>query len=526
MQENEEIVSYIRRAFELKSQECYKQAIEMLYKAFEIEPDNIEILYQTGELYFLLHNYERALRYLEKVLAEDENHIPALQLMCSIMERQNNNLEAVEYGEKVYELRKDNDSLINLIKLYGKCGCVEKLESLQKQNSSDVRCLYECANAFYKNKEIAKASEILVSVDIDNPENEDCKILAGKIYFDKNEFEKSREIFNSFSKTSSNAEVLNYKGLFELEDMNFVEAVKYFSKAANIAKTNAVYFFNLGNAYFFNGWQEEAAAAYKKAVGISPENLDYRYALAYLYYERKEYDKTQKEVDYILENNSEHSQAKVLLALLKLHDKDFLGSKKVLEENISAGCSDDFTLISLGKVYKELDMYEKAAVTIRKVIGNSPENLSYMSELADIYIKEKKYDSAIELAEKVIEENEKFISAYIIGANAAYLKGDFETAKDFAQGALALDINCSEGYYYLALARVEEEDYDEAVECMKRAITFDVNNAKYYAAMSNIYKLKNDIKTAFEYIKEAESIDNSTEYKIMYRDLAALNRKK
>ena len=44
--------------------------------------------------------------------------------------------------------------------------------------------------------------------------------------------------------------------------------------------------------------------------------------------------------------------------------------------------------------------------------------------------------------------------------------------------------------------------------------------------MSNIYRQINDLKTAFEYIKEAESIDSSTEYKIIYRELAALNRKK
>ena len=61
---------------------------------------------------------------------------------------------------------------------------------------------------------------------------------------------------------------------------------------------------------------------------------------------------------------------------------------------------------------------------------------------------------------------------------------------------------------------------------MKRAITYDVSNAKYYAEMSNIYRQINDLKTAFEYIKEAESIDSSTEYKIIYRELAALNRKK
>ena len=60
---------------------------------------------------------------------------------------------------------------------------------------------------------------------------------------------------------------------------------------------------------------------------------------------------------------------------------------------------------------------------------------------------------------------------------------------------------------------------------MKRSIMYDVNIASYYAKMSEIYKEKEDYKTALEYIKEAESISGDTEYKIMYKELASLNRK-
>ena len=68
-------------------------------------------------------------------------------------------------------------------------------------------------------------------------------------------------------------------------------------------------------------------------------------------------------------------------------------------------------------------------------------------------------------------------------------------------------------------------DLDEAIECMKRAILYDLNNPKYYAKMSEFYKEKEDYKTALEYISEAESLDNSNEYKFMYSELVKLNRK-
>ena len=61
--QNKEVLEYIKHAFELKEQQCYKQAIEMLYKALEEESDNIEVLFQIGELYFLMGNSQRAIQY-------------------------------------------------------------------------------------------------------------------------------------------------------------------------------------------------------------------------------------------------------------------------------------------------------------------------------------------------------------------------------------------------------------------------------------------------------------------------------
>lgn len=522
MQENE-VVNYIKKAFEYKENECYKQAIEMLYKVLETENDNIEVLFQLGELYVLLNNYTRAEQYLARVLALNPVHIPSIKLLCKVYIRQKDLEDAKELAVRAFEKEKTSANLKVLIKILGELKDFDGIEKYKEDACLDSDCRSVWAEALYKSGRIPEA-KVLIEKAADNG-NDACKILLGKIYFDENDFAKSREIFESFGKNTQDAGVLNYLGLFALEDNSFVEAIKFFSRASNIDKTNPVYFYNLGNAYFFNGWHEEAVNAYQKAICLKPDNMDYRYSLAYLLFEDKEFDRAKKEIDIVLENNPEHYQACVIAALLKLENKDYLGAQKILEDNLKNGADDDFTLISLAKVYSELGLFEKAETVCKEVIAKNPENSGYTAALGDIYIKEKKYDEALKTAKALISGNERYISAYILGARAAYLKGDMQLAKQYAQDAIALDINCSEGYYYLALVRVAEQDYDEAVECMKRAIMYDINNAKYYAEMSKIYKLKEDIKTAFEYIKEAESIDSTTEYKIMYSELAALNRK-
>ncbi len=521
----QETLEYIKKAFDLKSQKCYKQAIEMLYKALEQEIDNIEILFQLGELYFLLNNFQRANHYLEKVLQKNPQHIEALKLVEKICTYSNEKEKAFITAEKIYEISKTADTLAELVKAASKTSNFKKIEELENSNVTNDVVIYQIAQAYYDNGNFDIAKNKLEKALNMNPENEDVLVLLGKIYFDKNEFEKSREIFNSFPKTTENPEILNYLGLFALEDLKFIEAIKYFSKASNLNKQNHKYLYNLGNAYFYNGWIKEAVQSYVQAICIAPENLGYRYSLAYLYFEQKNFDKTQKEVDFILEHDPEYGLAHVLNALLKLEKKDFLGAQGELETNLKNGHDDNFTLVSLADVYRELSMFEKAETMINKVIERNPDSLNYKCNLAEIYISEKKFDDALTLVEKILSENENYISAYAIGAKAAVKNKDFQTAKDFAQRAISLDMNFAAGYYYLAVVRLEEKDYDEAIECMKRAIMYDINNPEYYAKMAEIYKAKEDFKSALEYIKEAESIDNSTEYKILYKELATLNRK-
>lgn len=525
MPENEEILGYIKRAFELKSQECYKQSIEMLYKALAIEPDNCEILYQLGELYYLLHNYPRALQYTEQILATNDKHLQALDLLKRIYIRQNELIQAKEVAEKIYDLSTNDENLLAIISLCGKLNLLEELPKYQASIETNDKSLYECALAYYRNNMPDKAKEMIEKSLSLNPDNEDCKVLLGKIFFDANELKKSKEIFDTFGKTTQNPEVLNYQGLFALEDLNFVDAIKNFSKASNIDSKNPIYLYNLANAYFLNGWKEEAETAYKKAICIAPNNLDYRYSLAYLYYKYKDFDKAKKEIDFILETDNKHYSARVLKALLQYENKNYLEAERLLLSNIQDGHSDNFTLSSLAKIELELNKYEQAEKYAKSILEKDTQNLTYKCDLGDIYIREKKYNQALDLAKEILSENENFLYGYILGAKAAYLNKDYDECKGYAQEAIGLDINCAEGYYYLALVRVEEQDFEEAIECMKRAITFDVTNAKYYAKMAEIYKQAGDTKTAFEYIKEAESIDDNEEYKILYREYATLNRK-
>ena len=55
------------------------------------------------------------------------------------------------------------------------------------------------------------------------------------------------------------------------------------------------------------------------------------------------------------------------------------------------------------------------------------------------------------------------------------MQGDLETAKDYAQDAISLDMNSSDGYYYLALVREKMNELDEVL-VIWRNIVGNINN--------------------------------------------------
>ena len=285
MEENTQVLDYIKKAFELKEQKQYKPAIEKLYKALETENDNIEILYQIGEMYFLMNDFTKSEKYLEKIFNINPNHISSLNLLRKIKQHENDYNSALETSQKLFELQQNCENLSELIKILAKLKLFEEIEKYKNSEFFTPDVKIECADALYSNGEIEKAIELLNQC---NADNEKVLLLTGKIAFDNKDFETAQQIFSRISQNTQNPEILNFMGLFETDNMNFVEAIKYFSQASNLNKSNSKYIFNLGNAYFFNGWYDEAQKAYSKAIYINPENIGYRYALAYLFYDKKD----------------------------------------------------------------------------------------------------------------------------------------------------------------------------------------------------------------------------------------------
>lgn len=518
----DEVVEYIKKSFELKNQGFYKPAIEMLYKALSIKPDNIEILSQLAHLYKNLNNYERSFYYIDKVLEIDNSHIDSLSLLEELYIAKGDLQSAKEICEKIYSSKPTEHNLKRKICILNKLQDFNSVKKLEESlTEMDEEVLYEISCVYYNNCEKQKAKELLEMAYSKNNKNVMVMQLLAKIYYDSKDFLKSKKLFEKLIKKIPTAESLNFLGLIELEYSNVQEAGEYFSKAKNIDPQNAEYAYNLACAYFSNGWMDEALNLFNQAICLEPENVNYHYSLAYLYYQKQMFDKAMFELDFIYSLDQHHSLSNILKSMIKAKKGDLLSAKNELEKIIKNNANDDFAYYALSKIYFELSQFEDAKKSIEKAIEIFPKSLTYLAELIEIEIYYKNYEKALELSEKLIEINSKYLNAYVYMAKINLGLENYDAVYDAAQEMIDLDPNCPEGYYYNAIALFNNGDKNFAIESLKKSISLDLNNPLLYAKMSEFYQELGDFKNAYIWINEASEIDERNyQYKWLCAKLA------
>lgn len=517
-----EVVDYIKKSFELKHQGYFKPAIEMLYKALSIESENIEILAQLANLYKELGNYQRATYYIEKVLEIDKNHLDSLFLLKEIYLLQDKNQEANHIIEKIYSLKPNPENLVEKIKILNKLGEFNEIKNIEECGIFlDDNVLFELSKAYFDNNDTDKAVELLNAGYQKNEKNENILLLLGIIHYQNGDLTSSKKLFLELEKTNPTAEVMNYLGLFKLNEKNFTSAVTYFSKAHKADEKNHEYIYNLASAYFLKGWADEAIKYFTKAICLAPDTINYHYSLAYLYYSKKLYNKASMELDLIKNLDKNHEQSNILAAMITAKKGDALTAKKDLEKIIKSNPADDFAISALSKIYMELSQSDLAKRTIEKALELNPGSLDYLSDLTELEIAQKDYESAKKTIERMFAINKKYIYAHIALSKINLELKDFNALHESAQNIIKLEQNCPDGYYYNAISLFETGDRDFALESLKKAISLDLNNPQLYLKMSEFYQEMGDFKNAYEWALEASEIDDkSYQYKWLCAKLA------
>lgn len=517
----------IKRAFEYKAAGNFKQAIDHLLKALEIEPENAEVLAEIAGLYVELSNPDKAICYYEQALLYDPDNISVKFKLARVYKGAGLITKALPLVRAVCE--KDLNfgyvaEFLNLLYLESDFeGVIEFYKKPIVANSSNARIHYFAGASYLALGDNIKARELYQkSLEYDRNDYDIVYSCANLLYEEGKYKEAAKTILMS-PVAKTNHKTFYLLGEICIAQDNINEAINNYSKACKLNPKNPLYYFSLATAYSLNGFLKEAEENYSNAVKLSPNNLFYAYTLALVYYQSGQVSKAKEKIKNILSVNPENINALVLKAQIATDENDVVTAEQILKTVLRREPHNDYALYIRTQVFKKLGWWEKAIETIDLAIKCNPDSLEYLSEAVSFNIEAKRYEEAEKRCREILEKNDKYIFAYIKLTEIYVKQKRFSEALENIEITLKYDINTPSAYIMKAKIYLSNKLYDQAIEFAKQAITLEPDNNEYYSFIADIYYRNHQYKEAHKYYKEAAQYDVTSAY-LKYQSAKCLHK--
>lgn len=340
------IKEIIQNAFVLKSQGHYKHAIEAFYKALEIDNSSSELLLEIADLYYLMNDEERAVNYIEQSLDKNPAHIASLELLKKIFIAKKAWKEAEQTARNIFAISKNEYDLAKILNLLN---IQDKFSEVVSNNidTDNNEVLYELAFANFKLNRLEQAESIINRV-LDTKAEQKYLLLKGKILLKSSRERESLEVLEQLKVDDTDADFLNFAGTVKQYNGEYKDAINYFLAASKISAKKDEYYYNCASTYFKMGEIQLAKKYYNLAISIAPDNPNYHFALANLYYSEKHYKRALEELKY------DFFEAKLLKSII-LYDTGYLAiAKKEFDKLIQERSDDPIVNRYMARIEEEL----------------------------------------------------------------------------------------------------------------------------------------------------------------------------
>ncbi len=196
-----------------------------------------------------------------------------------------------------------------------------------------------------------------------------------------------------------------------------------------------------------------------------------RFQRAQAGFEQGAYSEAIIDLKNILQANTKHQGARILLSRCYLAIGDGLSAEKELSRlDASTRISPEVLEIELaawelqGKYQQIADAYEKGRVTRT----DPPRS---MEIVANAYLHLKRPRKADELAATLLDEQTQNVNALVLRANAASQQNEDDVAIEYLNRAIGIDAENRRVWRVLGEIQIQHLQYEQAIDSLKKAVT-------------------------------------------------------
>lgn len=405
--------NYYGKGLDAFANKKYSESVDYFSKFIIKNPDNPDGYAARGNSYFMLDDYDNAIKDYNKSEAIGNGSDTILFMRAKSYIKQRNY----------------NDAIVDL-------------KSAVEKNNKNTTAFKELGNVYYflgdyKNSQDAYSKSIAL-----NQTAEMYEKLAKVNLRLKDYGEAVSNMHKALLLDSSNASSFNTLGLAYYYNKDTVDSYNAFKKALSIDSNYVYAIYNLAKYYFDNGSYESAVSDFTRVIKIDPPDLNdaEMYKFRGMTYNRlNNFNSAYKDLNFSVNLNPDDAEAFFNRGYASMGLGNDTAAFEDFNKAISIDSNNAGGLMYVGIFSYKNGNYEQAIKLLRKSIQLSPKDTTALYNLANVYFDMQKYADAINYYNKAIEANPNFKQIYLNRGSSYYNLGFYRQAASDWENAIKHD---------------------------------------------------------------------------------------
>ncbi|MGR3310146.1 MAG: tetratricopeptide repeat protein [Candidatus Brocadiales bacterium] len=381
-------------------------------KIIKIESNLASLHTELGNVYLLMGEIRRAKDAFLKAISINDKTVPALLVLSNLYIKEGLYSDATKRLEQVLSYDPKSLTARGMLAGYylsiGKYGEAEGyLKEMLRLNPSSYLAYSMLARVRFATGQFDDCIEMCKICLQRHPEDVQMRNVLGLVYTRKGDVKAALSEFGE---------------IIDIDD-NFAPA-----------------YIELGRLNLLTGQPKVASELYKKALSINPEAIAAQHGLGNAYTQMGLHNQAIETFNTILKDHPEHVNSYISLAETYFVAGDSVKALETVEKALDIAPKNVLAYTLLARIHKKEGNLGKTVTALKQVLEYNPKSLTGY-EAGVIYIDQGKFDDAIAVYQKGVENYPGQASMHFHLAVAYQLKGDYMQAINSCGKAANLEPN-------------------------------------------------------------------------------------
>lgn len=347
--------------------------------------------------------------------------------------------------------------------------------------------------------------------------------------------------FSNAGEALEKARKAHERYLIKFQDQDLQTAIEYYINAIKMDPTIPESYYRLASLMWENGQigLQTAIEQCKTAISIAPKNINAHIYAGYFMKLANDYKSAEEEFKRAIKIgglNSSRPRLFLSLSILQKMNVEKVTIKefaKCLYYLITGGLtfawdfaflkmlyknfSEAFSVLyykSTGELFERFNNYEASAEIYKKAAEKTQRDELFYHKLADICLKRKNLDTAVDCYKKVLEANpsNRDVLIKLATVTQTFFPDNVDDAIDYYNKLLEIEDDNAQIYYELGHLYLKKEDKIHAVVAFKLALDKDYENPFYNNSLAYAYVQAELYDEAIEYYQKAIKLNPDKEW--------------